>query len=118
MNDKTILAVINARARILSGTPISDIKEWLLSQGLEQRDADIVIADCMRERTAKIQKIGLRNLLLGCLLAMIGSLAFVAMYFAHMYLYPIVIPSALAWVIGLWRITVGVKRLLNLNNSY
>lgn len=60
-----------ARSRVLWGEPVEEIRAWLLSQGMPDKDVDEVMAAALRERAKEFRKRGMSEMLVAvpfCLL--------------------------------------------------
>ena len=68
---------IDARARLIWGTPRSEVAEWLISQGLPSNQVAAIIEAAWHERNVAIRRMGIMDLIvgglswIGCLLAFI-----------------------------------------------
>jgi len=62
--------ISEARARIIWGEPSSSVRDFVISNGISDMDADAKIKDFNLERNAEIRRRGIKNILIG--VALIG----------------------------------------------
>jgi len=79
MDDKLKSTLIEARARIIWGSSLHEVAEWLQSQGLDREQIDTVVQICREERAAEIRKLGLRDLAIGGLILLPSIVALAIM---------------------------------------
>jgi len=110
--------ISEARAKIIWGEPASDVREYLVSNGMPGEEADTVIKEFSGERNVEIRKIGTKNVIIGAVLVSVSSIA----------IYLIVINSsdhsvrvstgkiigllAFAGFYGLWKLVNGIIYLV------
>ena len=69
MNITADKIVSEARARIIWGESFSSVRAFLVSNGVSDAEADAKIQEFVLERNREIRSIGIRNVLVGVLLA-------------------------------------------------
>jgi hypothetical protein len=57
--------IIEARARIIWGEEVSSVREFMVSNGMSETDADVKIQEFNLERIREIRGIGLKNTVIG-----------------------------------------------------
>ena len=104
-----------ARARIIWGEPLADVRSFLVSNGVGQPVCDARLAEFMPERNQELKRIGLRNLLTGIVLFGLGGSALgIAIPHASatsgtMMSLGLVLMVAL---LGLWKLVRGIMYLV------
>ena len=104
--------VIEARARVIWGDRVSDVGEWMVEQGVDPQAVEEILAPCLRERAAEVRRIGVRDLMVGIPLVVLGVGAFVAVSRYHIRAGRLLGVPVLAVVYGVWRIVKGLDRVL------
>jgi len=116
MYHDTLLA--EARAKITWGESISDVRDYLTSNGMSSADADVAIKELDQERTEEVRKRGTRDLILGLVLTG-GAGGLLAVMLSSSYSrIPLRSPKlfgilALVVIYGGWKLTSGIIRLLS-----
>ena len=105
--------LIEARASIIWGKPLSEVRDTLRSAGLSQAEVEFVLKTCTRERAAEIRRIGLRDLMVGGAVLILASLPFAAVHFGGVFHSRMVAGSVLLAVYGLWRAGKGIDKLMS-----
>jgi hypothetical protein len=101
-------ALIDARAKIMWGTPLPEIRESLTSQGLNDQQINTVLQTCLRERDLEIRKIGIRDTAIGAgIIAIAGAILVLGWFINRFFIYAPVIA-----VFGMWRLFKGIERLI------
>lgn len=113
MEDKLETFVTEARARIIWGNCVDEVREWLRAEGLDESDVELIVSKCTRERSTEVRKIGFRDMLIGLSLFLVGAGILLAQYFVGIISRNLFIISGLLGLFGLWRIIGGVEKLLN-----
>jgi hypothetical protein len=67
--------ISEARARIIWGEPVSSVHDFLISNGISDVVADAKLTEFNGERNRELRKIGLRNILIGAVLAIAAVVA-------------------------------------------
>lgn len=65
-----------ARAKIMWGDSASDVKDWLVDNGLSSHEIAGILARCLKERDVEFRKRGMVEIIIGLALV-VGPLAFV-----------------------------------------
>ncbi len=65
---KTNAFITKARAKIIWGDPPSSVRDFLISNGISDSDADAAIEEFCAQRNKEIRKIGIKKSLLGAVL--------------------------------------------------
>ncbi len=60
--------IASARAKIIWGESVSDVREYLISNGMSGAEADTAIKEFSQERNSEIRKIGIKNTTIGAIL--------------------------------------------------
>lgn len=94
MNNPADKIMTDARARIIWGESRQSVRDYLVSNGISDADADAKIQEFVIERNREIRSIGIRGVLVGVLLA--GSAG-----------------GVLYWI-GTWNLPVGAARVYGL----
>jgi hypothetical protein len=102
---------IEARARLIWGTPKSEVEEWLSSQGLPPGQVQLIIESSWRERNAQIKRLAIRDILVGCL-SLIGCLLSFPDKKQHFASSGYAL-ALLLLCFGIWRISRGIDRFLS-----
>ena len=113
MDAKLRSVLIEARARVMWGTPPDEIREWLRSQGLGPAEVDAVVSQCLRERAAEVRKAGLRDLVVGSGLFLAGAAGIAIIFALDTRVDRLLGLSGIGVAVGLWRIVTGIDRLLS-----
>ncbi len=113
MNKETQSIVIEARARIIWGESLTEIRQWLSAQGLSASAVETIISQCTHERAAEIRRIGWREVCLGGLLLLVCVGICAAMHITGIYFARIGILAVLIGLVGVWRITKGIDCILS-----
>lgn len=66
---KTNAFITKARAKIIWGDPPSSVRDFLISNGISDSDADAAIEEFCAQRNKEIRKIGIKKTLLGVALS-------------------------------------------------
>jgi hypothetical protein len=69
-----------ARAKIIWGEPVEEVREWLSFKNLPSAQVEGIIAACLRERAAEFRKKGIRSIIIGALIIIPCSLLAVLIY--------------------------------------
>ena len=110
MNDEHEAILVEARARIIWGSRVSEVREWLQSRGVAQEQIDTIVQRAQRERAIEIRKVGLRDIVIGVLLFSLSAVFFVALpLHGGVYARPSI--TGLFAVLGVWRVAEGIWRL-------
>ena len=111
MDDKLKKMVTQARARIIWGNPLPEVREWLLSEGLPAGDADAVIDACNQERDKEIRRLGVRNIIIGAGLTITAAVAVPLEFMTEITEGELLYYGALAGGIGIWWVASNVRQL-------
>jgi hypothetical protein len=74
--------IAEARAKIIWGEPATDVRAYLVSNGMPGDDADAAIREFSGERNAEIRKIGIKNTVIGAVLVSVSVIA-ICLIFAN-----------------------------------
>ena len=112
MNDDKIIS--EARARIMWGEPSLAVRDFLSSTGVPDSVAVAKLAEFEQERNLELRMIGVRNVLIGVVLAGAGG---ITLWIALPYAFNRIIIYGLALVLmagcyGLWKLVKGVIYLV------
>jgi len=72
--------IVEARAKIIWGEEPLSVRAYLTSNGMSAADADAKIAELTHERNAEIRGLGIRNILIGAVILVVGGLL---LYWTH-----------------------------------
>ena len=72
--------ISEARAKIIWGEPASDVRGYLVSNGMPEAEADTVIKEFSRERNAEIRRIGTKNVVIGVVLVGVSGILIYLIY--------------------------------------
>jgi hypothetical protein len=109
--------IIDARARIIWGESIEDVRNWLSACNIQKEEIDLVVDHCVRERGAYIRSMGVKDVVIGILLLLLGIADIIYISSPH-YIH---VPhrscgyglSLLLAGLGLWRLGTGVSRIID-----
>lgn len=107
--------ITEARARVIWGESLTEVQEFLRANGVSGEDAQRWLRDFELERNRELRRIGLRNTVVGALLA--GS-AGVALYYAWtvasatLGIVKVLAVVLLAGLYGLWLLVKGIVYLV------
>jgi hypothetical protein len=105
-----------ARARIIWGDTIPEVKDWLRSKGLSVVQIECVITSSIQERSAAIRLKGIRNAIVGSILIVVSTLLFIWLFNTkHHYIsnYRGSYIVALLYVFGAWRLGMGLYYIIS-----
>jgi hypothetical protein len=108
-------AILEARAKLIGGEPTAEVLSFLQSNGLGEKQAAALMADWKRERSDTIRAIGIRNMVVGCLLACGVPAGFV---FGNLFGFSrftggqIALLLIFAGLYGVWKFFGGVRLLI------
>ena len=113
MNREQVL--IEARAKIIWGEPVAEVRSFLLANGVSDADAAAAVKGFIAERNADIRKIGIRKIVIGAGLAISTILLFYWEY-KHQFSAGTTIRSrgsalgftVFGFIYGLWKLVDGV----------
>ena len=117
MDDSLKHATIEARARLIWGSPRSEVEEWLHAQGIPPDQVQAIIKTAWHERNVEIRKKGIRNIIIGVL----SVLASVVMFTHEQHRAPWSSGHrrGYSWCLiialfpfGVWRIASGIDQLI------
>ena len=118
-NMKREQVLIEARAKIIWGEPVADVRSFLLANGVPDADAAVAVKGFIAERNAEIRKIGIRKIVIGAGLAISMVLLF---YWEYKHEFAVGIGprsrgSALGFtgfgiIYGLWKLVDGIFDLV------
>jgi len=111
MNKELESTLIEARARIIWGSSLDEVAEWLESKGLDREKIARVVRICREERAAEIRKIGLRNVIIGGLILLPSLVATLIFLLGFRQTRPAAF-FGVCVVYGLWRLLEGLERLI------
>jgi hypothetical protein len=102
-----------ARARIVWGESPATVRDYLITNGMSDLDADAKVKEFKAERNAEIRRIGLRNTVIGGAIMGVAGLTF---YPCYNYFDPlsysagarIIIAFSIGGLYGLWRLAKGL----------
>ena len=112
MDDELKVVLVEARARVMWGNPVSEIREWLRSKGLAAAQIDRVVDLCEQERAIAVRDIGLRDVVIGGVLSLVGVagiLLHLALDLSSDRFFSL---ACVAVAFGFWRVLKGVEKLL------
>ena len=111
--------LIEARAKIIWGEPVADIRSFLLANGVSNADAAVAVKGFIAERNAEIRKIGIRKVVIGAGLAISMVLL---LYWEYKHQFDIGTTSrsrgsalgftAIGFIYGLWKLADGIFDLV------
>jgi hypothetical protein len=106
--------IVEARAKIIWGEEISSVRDFLISNGMSVSDADARIAEFTHERNVEIRGRGIKNILIGAVLIIGGS---ILLYYSHATANtPMgrvrsgkgLVGLVIVMLFGLWRLVTGI----------
>jgi hypothetical protein len=108
--------IAEARARIIWGEAASSVREFMISNGISTLVADARLREFEVERRQELRKIGLRNVLVGIVLAGAAGITFyialpLGSGFTSGWTRALAL-VLLAGVYGLWKLVKGVVYLV------
>jgi hypothetical protein len=115
MNDASDKIMTDARARIIWGESPRSVRDFLVSNGVSVDAADTKILEFELERNRELRRIGLRNVLVGGVLAAAASIALCLSFSIASATSGIVRALAvvlLAGLYGCWKLIKGIVYLL------
>jgi hypothetical protein len=110
--------ISDARAKIIWGEPASDVRAYLVSNGMPDTEADAVIQEFSGERNTEIRRIGTKNTVIGAVLVGVSGIAIYLMFARSsdrdMLVSTAKVVGALACVglFGLWKLLNGITYLV------
>jgi hypothetical protein len=111
--------ITEARARIIWGEELSSVRDFLISNGMPEMDANTKIREFSLERNREIRGIGLKNTVVGVAL-ILGAGIVICLFFNYGHShrgtgssYGIIIGSpVVAAFYGLWKLMKGIIYLV------
>lgn len=112
MDEALKKVLVEARARVIWGRPIAEIKGWLKEQGLSDGQIDGVMRTCLHERAGAVRMTGIRDIIIGASAAILGiSVIFLSPDTGRRFI-QIRIFATLGGIYGLCRVFRGAGRLI------
>jgi uncharacterized protein YjeT (DUF2065 family) len=110
--------ISEARAKIIWGEPASDVRGYLVSNGMPEAEADTVIKEFSRERNAEIRRIGTKNVVIGAVLVGVSGILIYLIYInssdrvVRVGTGKVIGVLACAGLYGLWKLVNGIIYLV------
>jgi uncharacterized protein YjeT (DUF2065 family) len=110
--------ISEARAKIIWGEPASDVRGYLVSNGMPEAEADTVIKEFSRERNAEIRRIGTKNVVIGVVLVGVSGILIYLIYInssdrvVRVGTGKVIGVLACAGLYGLWKLVNGIIYLV------
>lgn len=111
--------IAEARAKIIWGEPVADVRQFLISNGMSEAQADATIELFNRERHEEIRKIGIKNTVIGAVLVGIGVTGICLIYASPFGQYMKIRSAKIAGVLacvglfGVWKLINGIIYLVH-----
>lgn len=71
-----------ARAKIIWGESIEEVREWLSYRQIPSAQIEEVIATCLRERAIEFRKKGIKEIVIAALILILPIIVVLTMYFS------------------------------------
>lgn len=113
MDEELKKVLVEARARIIWGNPISETTGWLKEKGLSETQIETVIQTCMHERAAEIRKRGFSDVVIGASLVIAGLLILVLLSGDRREFGRSLVYIMVGVIYGAWRVFRGIGRLID-----
>ena len=107
---ETSSILTEARARVIWGEASSSVRDYLISNGISETEAESIIQKYCAERNTEIRKIGIRNVVIGSVL-MCGGGAAVCLFLKLGYssgLASCAAASMVGVLYGIWKVYSGI----------
>jgi uncharacterized protein YjeT (DUF2065 family) len=110
--------ISEARAKIIWGEPASDVRGYLVSNGMPEAEVDTVIKEFSRERNAEIRRIGTKNVVIGAVLVGVSGILIYLIYInssdrvVRVGTGKVIGVLACAGLYGLWKLVNGIIYLV------
>ena len=105
-------AIRDARARILWGDPVATVLDSMMEAGVDGAFAQTVVKEAMKERGAEIRASGIKEILVGGVVLVVGTVAFLTVFLSGMISMVLVGGSMTFALYGAFRILRGITRLI------
>lgn len=104
--------VVEARARIMWGDAVSEVREELMGRGLSLTEIDTVILLCEQERVREVRNRGFRDLVIGITALILSVTAIVLQLLSGYIVSKLMIISLGAVFVGFWKSLEGTSTVL------
>ncbi|MBA4388187.1 MAG: hypothetical protein C0404_09415 [Verrucomicrobia bacterium] len=112
LSRETRALVTEARAMIMWGSKPSEVREFLLTNGMDENQAGVVIGTCLSERHNDIRQLGIRNVTIGSIVLPVSVIGMFVVWRTRVFddIFSILF---LAAAYAVWQLARGISRLID-----
>lgn len=105
-------AQAEARSKVFWGDPAKDVVQFLVMNGFSHEDATVSVRAALQERTATLQQIGIRKIVIGIALMTVPVVALLIFAHFHVIIFTLFMLTVMVGLWGAWNFLKGLIMVL------